>query len=76
MENKIYKTLKSAMDELDSIADTYGVARASHITLLANTLLEIKRAVGDLTKELDELRKFKEEHTENDDKRNEVPAES
>lgn len=76
MENKIYKTLKSAMDELDGIADSFGVARSTHISLLAGYLIELRNMIAEIAKELEELRKFKEEHTEHDDQRNKVQAES
>ena len=64
MSNNITAKLKAAMDSLDKIADTYGVARSMHITQAASALIEVNREVGVLTKELEELRKFKGEHTE------------
>jgi len=76
MENKIISKVQEAVDTLDVLADSYGIARASKIAVLANHLIEISRNVSAMQKELDELRKFKEEHAEHDDKRNEVPAES
>ena len=64
MSNNITAKLKAAMDSLDKIADTYGVARSMHITQAASALIEVNKEVGALMKELEELRKFKEEHTE------------
>lgn len=64
MSNNITAKLKAAMDSLDKIADTYGVARSMHITQAASAMIEVNKEVGALTKELEELRKFKEEHTE------------
>lgn len=63
MENKIYGIIKKAMGELESIADSFGVARATHITVLAGHLIELRNAGTEMMKELEELRKFKEEHT-------------
>ncbi len=63
MDN-ITAKLKAAMDSLDKIADTYGVARSMHITQAASALIEANKEVGALMKELEELRKFKKEHTE------------
>lgn len=74
MDNKIFDSIKGAMDELDDIADSFGVNRAHHISMLAGHLVEIRRTSLKMTKELEELRKFKEEHSDN--KRDEVPAES
>ena len=76
MDNKITIKVKKAMEELDRIADTYGVARATHITMLASHLMELNEMVCKQNKELEDLRKFKEEHSEHDDKRNEVSTES
>lgn len=64
MNNKITLKLKEAMDSLDKIADTYGVARSMHITQAASALIEVNREVAALMKELEELRKFKAEQTE------------
>ena len=75
MDN-ITAKLKEAMDSLDKIADTYGVARSMHITQAASALIEVNKEVGAMLKELEDLRKFKEEHSEHDDKCNEVSAES
>jgi hypothetical protein len=76
MENKIMKEINAAMKSLDSVADSFGAARSTHIAILGNHLLAIREAVIGMQKELDELRKFKEEHSEHDDKCNEVSAES
>lgn len=76
MKNEIIGHVKSAMDSLDKIADTYGVARSMHIVRTANALIEVNKEVSAMLKELEELRKFKEEHSGNDDKRNEVSTES
>ena len=67
MDNRISLKLKAAMDELDKVADTYGVARATHIALLANHLIEMAGLLADIETN-------KERH--DDDKRNEVPTES
>ena len=76
MENKIMKKINAALKSLDSVADSFGAARATHIAILGNHLLAIREAVIGMQKELDELREFKEEHGEHDDKCNEVSAES
>lgn len=76
MENKIMSEINAAMKSLDNVADTFGAARSTHIAILGNHLLAIREAVIGMQKELDELRKFKEEHSEHDDKCNEVSAES
>lgn len=72
MNNKIIAKLKDAMDSLDKIADTYGVARSMHITQAASALIDVNKEVGALTKELEELRKFKEEHEEREERCKEV----
>ena len=74
MKNNITAKVQDAMDTLERIADSYGVARASFIAILANCLNEIGKDVSALQNEVEELREHKEEHS--DDKRNEVPAES
>lgn len=63
MESRIIKNLQRAMDSLDKVADTHGVARSMHITQAASALIEVNREVAGLMKELEELRKFKEEQT-------------
>lgn len=73
---KIIDHIKQAADLLDKVADSRGVARSTNIALLAQNLLDLSKMVGELLKELDELRKFKEEYGEHDDQRNEVSAES
>lgn len=73
---KLIDLISSSADVLDKIADSRGVARSTNIAILAQNLFDLSEEVGKLLKELDELRRFKEEHTEHDDKRNEVPAES
>ena len=73
---KLIDLITHSADILDKVADCRGVARSANIALLAQNLFDLSKEVGELLKELDELRKFKEEHTEHDDKRNEVPAES
>lgn len=72
MEYKITAKLKDAMDSLDKIADTYGVARSMHITQAASALIEVNKEVGALMKELEGLRKFKEEHEEREERCKEV----
>ena len=74
MEKNTISKVQEAMDTLERIADSYGVARASFIAILANRLNEIGKDVSALQNEVAELREHKEEHS--DDKRNEVPAES
>ena len=76
MENKIMKEIGGALKSLDNVADSFGAARSTHIAILGNYLLAIRENALAMQKELDELRKFKEEHSEDDDKRNEVSAES
>jgi hypothetical protein len=73
---KLIDLISRSADILDKIADSRGVARSTNIAILAQNLFDLSEEVGKLLKELEELRKFKEEHTEHDDKRNEVPAES
>lgn len=75
MDN-ITAKINAALKSLDSVADSFGAARSTHIAILGNHLLAIREAVIGMQKELDELRKFKEEHSEHDDKCNEVSAES
>lgn len=74
MEKNTTAKVQDAMDILERIADSYGVARASYIAILANRLIELGKDVSALQNEVTELREHKEEHS--DDKRNEVPAES
>ena len=74
MEKNTTAKVQDAMDILERIADSYGVARASYIAILANRLIELGKDVSALQNEVAELREYKEEHS--DDKRNEVPAES
>jgi hypothetical protein len=76
MENKIMNEINAALRSLDSVADSFGAARSTHIAILGNHLLAIRESALAMQKELDELRKFKEEHSEHDDKCNEVSAES
>ena len=76
MDNKIMNEINAAMKSLDNVADSFGAARSTYIAILGNHLLAIRKAVIGMQKELDELRKFKEEHGEHDDKSNEVSAES
>ena len=68
--------LANAAAELEKVADSHGVARANHISMLARYLVALDSEFTEMQRELNDLRKFKEEHTEHDDKRNEVPAES
>lgn len=72
MEYKITAKLKDAMDSLDKIADTYGVARSMHITQAASALIEVNKEACTLMKELEELRKFREEHKEREERCKEV----
>jgi hypothetical protein len=76
MENKIMNEINAALRSLDSVADSFGAARSTHIAILGNHLLEIRGIATKMQAELEELRKFKEEHSEHDDKCNEVSAES
>lgn len=71
---KLIDLISRSADILDKIADSRGVARSTNIAILAQNLFDLSEEVGKLLKELEELRKFKEEHS--DDQRNEVPAES
>ena len=73
---KLFNLIANAADTLDKVADARGVSRTTKITLLSELILAMVEEANAITKELEELRKFKEEHTEHDDKRNEVPAES
>ena len=73
---KLINLINQSASALEKIADSRGVARASNITMLSELLLAMADEIGAIAKELDDLRKFKEEHTEHDDQRNEVPAES
>lgn len=61
---KLIKLINQAAETLERIADSRGVARASNITMLSEILLAMADGIGGLAKELDELRKFKEEHSE------------
>lgn len=72
---KLFNLIENAADTLDKVADARGVSRATKITLLSELILSMVKEANAIAKELDELRKFKEEH-EHDDQRNEVPAES
>lgn len=76
MENKIMNEINAALNSLDSVADSFGAARSTHIAILGNHLLAIRESVLAMQTELDKLRRSKEEYSEYDDKRNEVPAES
>lgn len=76
MENKIMNEINAAMKSLDNVADTFGAARSTHIAILGNHLLAIRDSVLAMQTELDKLRRSKEEHSEHDDKCNEVSAES
>jgi hypothetical protein len=76
MENKIMNEINSALKSLDSVADSFGAARATHIAILGNHLLAIRESALTMQTELDKLRRSKEEHIEHDDKSNEVSAES
>lgn len=76
MDNKIMIEVNEAMKSLDSVADSFGAARSTHIAILGNHLLAIRESALAMQKELEKLRRSKEEHGENDDKRNEVSAES
>lgn len=73
---KLFNLIENAADTLDKVADARGVSRAMKITLLSELILAMVEEVNAIAKELEELRKFKEEHTEHDDKCDEVPAES
>lgn len=63
MENKIMKEIGGALKSLDSVADSFGAARSTHIAILGNHLLAIRENALAMQKELDELRKYREEHT-------------
>lgn len=76
MENKIMGEINAALKSLDSVADSFGAARSTHIAILGNHLLAIRDSALAMQTELDKLRRFKEEHSEHDDKCNEVSAES
>ena len=76
MENQISNYIMQAAETLEKLADSHGVARAKNIFMLSQLLVSVSAEAGDMMKELDELRKFKEEHSEHDDQRNEVSAES
>lgn len=76
MENKIMSEINAAMKSLDNVADTFGAARSTHIAILGNHLLAIRESALAMQKEIEELRRSKEEHSEHDDKCNEVSAES
>lgn len=68
MENKIMKEINGALKSLDNVADSFGAARSTHIAILGNRLLEISRDVKGMMTELEELRRFKEEHTDHPEK--------
>ena len=76
MENKIMNEINAALRSLDSVADSFGAARSTHIAILGNHLLAIRESALAMQKEIEELRRSKEEHSEHDDKCNEVSAES
>lgn len=76
MKKSIEEYIIQSAGTLEKLADSRGVARVKYIYELSQLLVIISQEAGIMAKELEELRKFKEEHTEHDDKRNEVPAES
>lgn len=61
---KLFNLIGNAADTLDKVADARGVSRATKITLLSELILAMVEEANAITKELDELRKFKEEHTD------------
>lgn len=74
MENKIMTKITSAMNNLDSAADNFGVKRATYITLIAQDLVDIRNMAQQLFRENAELKAKIEENgkaTEADEK--EVP---
>ena len=66
MQNKISNYIMQAAETLEKLADSHGVARAKNIFVLSQLLVSISEEAGDMQKELDELRKFKEEHRDDD----------
>lgn len=60
---KLFNLIGNAADTLDKVADARGVSRATKITLLSELILAMVEEANAITKELDELRKYKDEHT-------------
>lgn len=60
---KLINLINQSASALEKIADSRGVARASNITMLSELLLAMADEIGGLAKELENLRKFKEEHS-------------
>jgi|GEM_PF-2048651 len=60
---KLINLINQSASTLEKIADSRGVARASNITMLSELLLAMADEIGGLAKELEDLRKFKEEHS-------------
>jgi hypothetical protein len=67
MENKIMKEINAAMKSLDSVADSFGAARATHIAILGNHLLAIRESALAMQTELEELRKSGKEHAKTEE---------
>ena len=74
--NELIKLINQSAETLEKIADSRGVARAVNIAHMSDQMLAMAEIIGEVSQELEELRKFKEEHSEHDDKCNEVSAES
>ena len=67
MENKIMKEINAAMKSLDSVADSFGAARSTHIAILGNHLLAIRESALAMQTELEELRKSGKEHAKTEE---------
>lgn len=67
MENKIMSEINAAMKSLDSVADSFGAARSTHIAILGNHLLAIRESALAMQKELEELRKSGKEHVKTEE---------
>ena len=61
-EKNIGAVLVKAASEVERIADTHGVARAKHISVLADYLVRISGLVSEMMRELEELREYKAEN--------------
>lgn len=67
MENKIMSEINAAMKSLDSVADSFGAARSTHIAILGNHLLAIRESALAMQKELEKLRKSGKEHVKTEE---------
>ena len=64
--------LANAAAELEKVADSHGVARANHISMLARYLVALDSEFTEMQRELNDLRKIKEEHSDDQSQGDEV----